>query len=119
MARHSAKPVVSQRLEVLVACALLALGAILDLVPSGSKIRWLFQVVLYLGIALAGWYSIKLLIRGHKWRKTRERARRCNYRICPYCFYSLQGAEDSGRCSECGEEFDPVSLREAWEERPT
>lgn len=35
-------------------------------------------------------------------------------RVCPSCYHDLNGIGRSGKCPECGLNFDRASLKEAW-----
>lgn len=43
--------------------------------------------------------------------------RDAQFLVCPRCRYGLHASVREGRCPECGEKFDPASLRKEWTER--
>jgi uncharacterized paraquat-inducible protein A len=54
---------------------------------------------------------------GRRWVRTfMDRAVQEDYRICTECLYSLRGHGDSGRCPECGTDFNHAELVQAWQD---
>ena len=60
-----------------------------------------------LGFAAMGWFW---------WRCRRLAAclRDCDGRLCFACHHDLRRIGDSNKCPECGEPFDPATLRLRW-----
>lgn len=48
-------------------------------------------------------------------RRLVNEIRRAEYRICPFCQYSLAGLNTLERCPECGFAIGEICLRDVWE----
>ena len=64
----------------------------------------------------AMWTAVLILHLALRRREKRfvERVRGLDYRVCPSCGYLLTGLPDSGKCPECGEDYELQKLRDIW-----
>jgi hypothetical protein len=73
-------------------------------------------LTLVAAIILLNFYLLWQVTRlsGMQWA-ARERLRKTGYRVCHGCSYDLSSSPDAGVCPECGQEYTPEQLKEAWE----
>jgi ssDNA-binding Zn-finger/Zn-ribbon topoisomerase 1 len=108
---------------------------------EGSRRRWFFKVlafemslaalvvvaaaIFHNGPAVAACVSLLMLCNFYllwngvqlsalNW-SARQKLRKGGYRVCPECTYDLAASAESGKCPECGTDYDPASLKERWE----
>jgi uncharacterized membrane protein YhaH (DUF805 family) len=43
-----------------------------------------------------------------------RRLRSLGYQVCPHCGYHLAGLASTGRCPECGGDYDVEEIRRDW-----
>ena len=115
-------------------------GMVVD--PRKEQARWrrswiLFTVyhVLFIGGLIvpkvvqgrAGWLDYSLIalavvvVASYPFMRYRFRRRArvlaaCDWRQCRWCRFDLRGLADTGRCPECGEEYDIEEVRKWWKD---
>jgi hypothetical protein len=97
------------RLGTSLSVVLIALPvALYDIVLRRSGAPWLFLIVLLVATLISQLLLFRRMV------ALRRGLRAGDGRFCLGCGYHLDDLGDSGRCPECGTEFDITKVRRKW-----
>lgn len=107
---------------------------------TSSRIRRRQSLLIVVLICLVGWPLVMRLLNGlFSWwdvaaivliagivasrvfdagraKRTRDMLAACDYRCCLSCKFDLRGLPESGKCPECGEQYEIEDVRKWWKD---